>query len=188
MLFEFECDKLQAKGCPLSIEPLSTIYSGHSLRNTYKTVQSMHFGDKIHTCGYYYWLEDLLPSCADSWKIDQQLECCLAPNHHSVQSSLVVVVVGFSSWSQTTLLPFKLEFPLKVSARNWTQGHHFHMSRNINPTSRSTNFILQFEAYNENRQISQDDQSCQRCCDGDDDDNDSFASTRASLIQNLQIE
>ena len=30
-----------------------------------------------------------------------------------------------------------------VSARNWTQGHQFHMSsRDINPTSRCTNFIL----------------------------------------------
>jgi hypothetical protein len=33
-----------------------------------------------------------------------------------------------------------------VSARNWTQGHQFHMSKDTNPTSRSTNFILQFEA------------------------------------------
>ena len=56
------------------------------------------------------------------------------------------------------------------------------MSRDINLTSRSTNFILQFEAYNENRQISQDDQTCQSCCDGDDDDDDSFATIRASLI------
>lgn len=67
----------------------------------------------MHTWGQYYWLEDLLPSCADSLKIDQQLECSLASSHLSVQSSLVVVlaVVGFSSWSQTTLSPFKVEAP-----------------------------------------------------------------------------
>lgn len=36
MLLEFECGKLQAKGCPLSIEPLLTTHWGHILRNTYK--------------------------------------------------------------------------------------------------------------------------------------------------------
>lgn len=160
MLFEFECDKLQAQGCPLSIEPLSTTHSEILTKQCNRCILGTRCLPGVVIIGWKTFFQAaqihrrLTNNSSAVW-------LRTTSQNRALSSSLLLLLAFLHGHKQPffrSSLNFHSRFLLVIGHRDI----NFTCPGTLIPPRDAPILSFQFEAYNENRQISQDDQSCQK--------------------------